>query len=110
MIQYTTPTVTIRINDFELDVEHVTSSMLSLQPVDKALKASRGEPMHFDSPTIRVEGGDTLISVKLTQAQSAALPEGYVKAQANWLNSDGTRGANRPKYFSVEPNLYDREM
>ena len=105
MIQYTTPTLTLRIRDVRLsDSDDV---WLTLQPHDR--QTLKGAPLTISAPDVAVEGGDTLVSAKLTQAQSASLPVGAVWAQVNWLSADGTRGATKRANFAVEANLLGEE-
>ena len=101
MIQYTTPTLTLRIKNVALAGSD--DVWLTLQPHDK--QQLKGNPLTIDDPTVEVVGDDTLVSKKLTQAQTAALPVGTVWAQVNWLSTDGTRGATKRANFGVEANL-----
>ena len=108
MIQYTTPTITMRIKNVALSQTDVVR--LTLQPWSKDAKAPRGEATTIASPSVEVDGDDSLVSVKLTQEQSAALPVGQVMMQTNWKSTDGTRGATKRVPFSVESNLLSEVM
>ena len=107
MIQYTTPTVGVRVKT-ELDPTY--DYQLTIQPVDKVSKKPKGEKTEFDTPNVRVADGFTYVTVKLTQAQSAAFPVGTIKMQANWKVDSNTRGASKPVYLKVEPNLHAQQM
>lgn len=106
MIQYTTPTLTLRIKNVAL--ANSDAVRLTLQPHDR--QTLRGTATTITNPTVTVDGDDTLVTVKLTQQQSAALPVGSVWAQVNWLSTDGTRGATKKANFSVEANLLAEAM
>ena len=108
MIQYTTPRVTLRIKNVELD--QTDAVKLALRPYDKTAKKLFGTPLIFVNPTVTVADGNTRVSVRLTQAQSGSLPVGLVAAQANWKHVDGLRGATKRAYLTVEENLIDEEM
>ena len=69
MIQYTTPTITVTITGVALDASD--DVWLTLQPQSKGNLT--GEALTVESPAIRVEGTDTIVSAKLTQEQTAAL-------------------------------------
>lgn len=101
MIQYTTPTITVTIAGVALaDTDEV---WLTLQPQSKGNLT--GEALTVEDPTVRVEGTDTIVSVTLTQEQSAMLPKGSCYVQVNWLSSDGTRCATTRGNVMVQENL-----
>ena len=106
MIQYTTPTLTVRVKNVALT--NTDEVWLTLQPHDT--QVLKGEPLTIEDPSFETDGDDTLVSVKLTQAQSASLATGSVWAQVNWLSTDGTRGATKRTNFSVELNLLDEVL
>lgn len=101
MIQYTTPTITVTITGVALDASD--DVWLTLQPQSKGNLT--GEALTVESPTVRVEGTDTIVSAKLTQEQTAALPKGSCYVQVNWLSSDGTRCATTRGNVMVQENL-----
>ena len=108
MIQYTTPTITLRLKNVELDPTDVVK--LTLQPVNKSSKNPVGDPLVFVNPTTTVADGHTRITVRLTQVQSASLPKGLVAVQANWKTTGGIRGASKRVYITVDENLLAEEM
>lgn len=103
MIQYTTPTVTMRIRNVALDPSD--DVWLTMQPYDRSTKGAKGDPMTIENPTVEVDGDDTVVTVRLTQEQSAALPAGGVQVQVNWLTGSGERGATTRANITVAENL-----
>lgn len=105
MIQYTTPTVTLRVKNVVLTSGDKV--WLTLQPYDRSTKSLRGEPTTIEDPATEADGDDTVVSVTLTQEQTAALPVGSIQAQVNWLTSAGVRGATTRATITVVGNLLD---
>lgn len=103
MYQYTTPSITFELRDLALaDGDNVWVSIESQVKV-------KGDPdvgkITIEDPDVTVEGSNTVVSCRLTQEQSASLPEGRALVQVNYLTADGIRDASPKVAVKVERNL-----
>jgi hypothetical protein len=104
MIQYTTPTFSFRFKDVQLAPG--TQVWMTFQPWNKKNKVPTGEESTtFDDCTFVVEGNDTIVSLKLTQEQSAAFPLGCVRVMANYMTPDADRDASNKIFVDIVENL-----
>lgn len=108
MIQYTTPSVGVRLDGVVIQPSQVSEAKLTLQAVTKDRRPI-GDPIDL-VPQVTVDGGDTIIAATLTQQQSASVPLGCYQAMANLKLTDGRRIANLPTYGQVTRNLYEEVM
>ena len=108
MYQYTTPNLTFTLNDVQL--ESGTQVSLTFQPWDKQTKKERGEAVTFDNLPFVVDGNDTVVTLKLTQEQSASFPLGTMQAQINYKLPNGDRGVSDKKFIAVNKNLRSEVM
>lgn len=113
MIQYTTPTISVTMKGVALGQSDI--AVMDLQPVHKDTKKPIGNKLTFTNPNIEVTEVGTVVSVVLTQVQSASLPTGEddkacIKTMVNYKTADGKRGATRKFYFVVESNVHDEVM
>lgn len=98
MIRYTTPTHTHRVVGIDLTSCDVwVSYEQGLAQVD--LKGS-----------VELDGSDSLVTVSLTQKQTARFKEGALLAQINWVYPNGKRDATDKKEMPVKGNLMAREV
>ena len=101
MIQYTTPTITLRVNKYTIpdDAEIYVSleqGMVSL------------EIRETDITLTPFEGG-TYLRFELTQAQSGQFKWLQpVRIQVNWIDENEKRDATRIAQFPAFENLLDR--
>ena len=94
MITWTTPTLMITLKGVRIEnasyVVTVTQS---------------GTSYTFDTPEVETVGCNTVLSVDMTQEQTASLTPGMVKVQVNWTDGFGHRGATKIKSVSFGDNL-----
>ena len=91
----TTPTLTLTFTDATLD-----------------LTAADNVYVTFNTPfaTLTKSGEDLDVAAKqidvfLTQEETLGFPAEQIEVQANWVYSDGTRGASDVAYFEFTPQL-----
>jgi len=108
MIQYTTPSVGVRLTGVTVAPSQVDVAKLTLQPVTKDRRPI-GESIDV-VPQVTIDGSDTVVAATLTQQQSAAMPLGYYQAMVNLKLKDGRRIANLPTYGQVLRNLHEQVM
>lgn len=74
-----------------------------------SIKPDRKPPIEFgrEDMLLAVTGGDTTLTVTLTEAQSVALNPGGAVIDANWM-LDGVRGGCVPRGISVTDTLLRR--
>lgn len=103
MINYTTPTLYARVKNFDCTTGYdvYVSLEQSCHQLDKS-----GSDL-----TLELDGEDTLISVKLTQKESAMFDfNGKVFVQINVIDENGYRAATGIKQIPVMRNLLDKEI
>lgn len=103
MINYTTPTITLTIEDND-----ITSSEIYVSLQQRDHKMTKG-PGDLTAEAI-TQGGhtDTQIQLTLTQRESAYFDYSLaVSVQVNWITEEGIRGATRIKKIDVMRNLLD---
>lgn len=98
MIQYTTPTIVLRV---PVDISKAKIIVSIRQQRVRLTKAIPAED-------ISLRQGNTIIKVKLSQDETGRLSSGTsCMIQANWIYEDGSRNATREKRISIEENLLD---
>lgn len=100
MRRYTTPTLPLIVQGIDLtgaDVWVTLAQKAHIITVDDA-------NMELD------EDGNTVISVDLTQFQTAEFREGTMKVQVNWIDELGRRNASNEALITVDGNLLDRVL
>lgn len=113
MYQYTTPTISVTLKDVTLGQGDI--AVMDLQPVHKDTKKPLGSKLTFSNPSIEVNEIGTVVSVTLTQTQSASLPtmsddKAYIKTMVNYKTADGKRGTSPELFFVVKPNVHNEVM
>ena len=102
MINYTTPTITLEVENADLTGQDV---YVTLEQTGVELTKS-GEDL-----TITTQGDNTIIVFALTQVESAYFDYGKkAQVQVNFINSDGLRDATNIAQISVFKNLLDKEI
>lgn len=102
MIRYTTPSLTMTVKDVDLTGEHVWVTI-----ADRGLSVK----VTIDNPTVVLSGDDSVITVSLTQKQTALFPAGIkVFAQVNYMTLLGVRHATSINEIEVHQNLLDSEL
>lgn len=102
MIRYTTPSLTMTVKDVDLTGEHVWVTI-----ADRGLAVK----VTVENPTVVLSGDDSVITVNLTQAQTALFPAGIkVFAQVNYMTALGARHATSINEIEVTQNLLDVEL
>lgn len=99
MINYTTPTITLTIEGVDLTSKdvYVTFEQGAHQLTKK------GNQLY-----VSTEGTDTIITMTLTQEESATFDYSKnVAIQVNWISPDGVRSATEIKKIDVMRNLLD---
>lgn len=101
MIRYTTPAIPLTIEGKDITAHdiYVTFEQGSLE----LTKTGTDLVVSFSDP-------DTLITVTLTQEETAAFSEAPVTVQVNWITSSGVRGATVKKTISVHGNLLEEVL
>lgn len=103
MINYTTPTLYATVKGIDLTVGY--DVYVSLEQ-DRVQLDKSGEDL-----TLETQGEDTLISLKLSQMESAAFNFGKrVFVQINAIDENGNRLATGIKEVPVMRNLLDKEI
>lgn len=98
MRRYTTPTLTILINDY-LSQAHIYITF------------KQGNTLiTIDSPDCVEKDGGTEIYVNLSQEQTSQFVVGPVQIQANWIWSSGSRGATEIAYIQMTENLLTKTL
>lgn len=104
MINYTTPTIYLTVEEHDLSGMDV---YVSLEQGNIELTKS-GDDITVTTTT-HDQVTDTNISVPLTQQETAAFNfDGKVSVQVNFINSQGVRDATEIKKVSVFRNLLDK--
>lgn len=103
MINYTTPTITLTIED-----QDITASQIYVTLKQREHKMTI-DYTNLTATAVTVgQRTDTQIEFTLSQQQSAYFDYSLaVSVQVNWISSDGTRGATRIKKIDVMKNLLD---
>lgn len=96
IIRWTSPLTELRVVGVDLTTCRV---WVSYQQGPRELDV---EPV-----SVALDGEDTVLTVDLTQEQTAAFREGAVKVQVNWVTQEGRRDATVIKSVSVLPNLLE---
>lgn len=106
MIRYTTPTLDFRVKGIDLTVGN-KDLWVSIEQGNVELE-KRGADLTVTTDT-HEQVTDTLISVMLTQTESASFCEnakGLV--QVNWIDENGVRGATNIKAIDIYRNLLNK--
>ena len=98
MIQYTTPTHTHRVKGIDLT------------GCDVWVSYEQGTVQVDLKGAVEIDGEDSLVTVSLTQKQTARFREGTLLAQINWVYPNGNRDATDKKEMPVRGNLMAREV
>lgn len=98
MIRYTTPTHAHKVKGIDLSGCEVWVSY-EQGIADVNARAS-----------VEFDGTDSIVTVSLTQRQTARFHEGKVQVQINWLYPNGKRDATVKKELQMLDNLLEREL
>ena len=99
MINYTTPTISLTVEDIDLTGKDVYVTLE--QGCNQLTKTGT-------QLAISIEEADTVIDMTLTQEESAKFDYNKNAAvQVNWISSDGVRSATDIKKIDVMRNLLD---
>lgn len=99
MINYTTPTISLTVEDIDLTGKDV---YVTLEQGSHQLTKAGSQL------SISMEEADTVIYMTLTQEESAMFDYSKnVAVQVNWISSDGVRSATDIKKIDVMRNLLD---
>lgn len=99
MINYTTPTISLTVEDIDLTGKDVYVTLE--QGCNQLTK--KGSQL-----AISIEEGDTVINLTLTQEESGRFDfNRNASVQVNWISSDGVRSATEIKKIDVMRNLLD---
>lgn len=102
MINYTTPTITLTVEDADLTSSDVYVTMAQ---GDTELTKSGSEL------NVSYDGTDTTITFTLTQTESATFNYNRsVQVQVNFINTLGVRDATSIATIEVMKNLLDEEL
>lgn len=100
MINYTTPTISLTVEEVDLTG---TDVYVSLEQGNHELTKSGSDLI------ISTDEGDTNIIFTLTQEESASFNFGKsVSVQVNWISQAGVRDATEIKSVGVMRNLLDK--
>ena len=103
MINYTTPTISLTVEEADLSGQDV---YVTLEQGNLKLTKT-GNDLIIDTETVQ-QITNTSITFSLTQEESAAFNFGKsVSIQVNWINSSGVRDATEIKTIPVMRNLLD---
>ena len=104
MINYTTPTISLTVEDVDLTGNDVYVSLEQ----GKTELTKTGTDLIIDTET-QGQQTDTTITLTLSQTESASFDFGKsVSVQVNWINSSGVRDATEIKTIGVMRNLLDK--
>lgn len=99
MIRYTTPTITLTIENFSFPEE--CDIYVTLEQGTNELTKSDAE--------ITTSGNNSVIKVTLTQAESGSFKQcAPVYVQVNWIDSLGVRNATKIAQVTAFENLLDK--
>lgn len=99
MINYTTPTLHLTIENIDLTGQEI---YVTLEQGKKEITKS-GEDL-----TVTLDGEDTKIEFTLSQEESASFAYSRsAQIQVNWINQNGARGATNIAQIAVLRNLLD---
>lgn len=98
MIRYTTPTH-----------EHKVKG-IDLSGCDVWVSYQQGQANLNCRAEVEYDGEDSLVTVSMTQAETARFREGVVSVQINWLYPNGRRDATTRKDMEVLDNLLAKEL
>ena len=104
MRRYTTPTLTLLAQLYDEQTETLGPIDLTAFRVWVTLQQPHAE-LEFDAPDMELTEDGTLITLTLTQEQTAQLCIGTAEVQVNWMLPDGTRGATSIGTVTVDRNL-----
>ena len=100
MRRYTTPTIELTVEGVDLTSYTVYASFVQ----GRHSLDVEGAECALD------EEGNTIVTVPLTQLQTAGFQEGSAKVQVNWLDLEGNRNATTIGKISIEANLIEKEL
>ena len=106
MIQYTTPTITIRVRGADITACDVT---VSLRQTIRKYESHHVVDIDADDLTLTLDGDDTLVTFQLTQAQTGGFVPGEVEAQVNY-GSTTTRMATTVVTLKATKNLLSGQV
>lgn len=95
MIQWTTPTFTLRM-PAKIDMDLVKNLYFTLSQGDNVVLDKRGDAIVCDGRTIYVY---------CSQEETGRFAEGVCKMQLNWTYANGRRMASKQKTIRVDDNL-----
>lgn len=104
MIRYTTPTLPLYLE--EVDLSENCDVYVTFYQASSSTEITKS----MDDLTVLYDSDEnkTTISVTLTQEETATLTAGgKALVQANWIFSNGTRGATEIKKISIKENLLE---
>ena len=99
MIRFTTPTHAHRVKGIDLTGCDVWVSY------EQGLAN-----VNVKAAAVEYDGQDTVVTVPLTQLQTARFKDGRAMVQINWIHPDGKRNAVRPKEMKIVGNLLKKAV
>lgn len=96
MRRYTTPT-------HELTVKGVDLTGCDVYVTYKQAR----NVLTISDPEVEFDGKDTVVTVELSQIQSASFKTGDATVQINWVTPQGARDATNIKQVRIEQNLLE---
>lgn len=101
MRRYTTPTIALLVEDREL---------FGTQMYVTIKQGSRTITVPYDEMTQEQTDTGVMLTVDLTQLQTAGFDPGRAQIQVNWLDADGLRGATEIAFITITDNLLTQTM
>lgn len=104
MRRYTTPTLTLLAQAYDEQTDTYGPIDLTTYRVWVSIEQPHSQ-LEFADPTMELTEDGTLVTLRLTQEQTARLCIGTAEVQINWMTSDGTRGATDIGRLVIDRNL-----
>lgn len=100
MINYTTPTISLIVEDVDITAHDIYVTLV--QGTTEIIKTD-------SDLTVSTDDGDTSIIFTLTQEESASFDyNNRAAVQVNWITSQGVRSATEIKSIGITKNLLDK--
>lgn len=94
MRRYTTPSVMLTVKGADLTSYDVYVTI-----------TQDGNSVTIENPPAQLVGCNTVLTVELTQEESAQFSAGMAEVQINWVDVAGHRDATNIKHVSIGTNL-----
>lgn len=96
MRRYTTPSIMLTLKGVDITTYDVYVTI-----------TQGGNSITVENPPAQLVGCNTVLTVTLTQEQSAQFHAGMVDVQVNWVDIAGRRSATKIKRVGIDANLLD---